>query len=103
MPGLITSKPLPRLRVFWYHAGMDTLLEAMLESPDLPKQIEKLNQRLADEHARRGCGAQDAIRRVDADQEARGNGRSPAVRAGRARLAVDRRGPSACSITRAGS
>ena len=33
--------------------GMDTLLEAMLDSPDLPKQLEKLNRTLADEQARR--------------------------------------------------
>ena len=32
---------------------MDTLLEAMLDSPDLPKQVEKLNRTLADERARR--------------------------------------------------
>ena len=32
---------------------MDTLFEAMLDSPDLPKQIEKLNRTLADERAHR--------------------------------------------------
>ncbi len=32
---------------------MDTLLEAMLESPDLPKQVRKLNDALSEEQARR--------------------------------------------------
>ena len=32
---------------------MDTLFEAMLDSPDLPKQVEKLNRTLADERTRR--------------------------------------------------
>lgn len=32
---------------------MDTLLEAMLESPDLPKQVRKLNDALSQEQARR--------------------------------------------------
>ena len=45
--------PLPRAGIFWYVSGMDTLLEAMLDSPDLPKQLEKLSQTLADERTRR--------------------------------------------------
>ena len=32
---------------------MDTLLEAMLDSPELPQQLEKLNHTLADERVRR--------------------------------------------------
>ena len=33
--------------------GMDTLVETMLDSPLLPQQLERLNQALADERARR--------------------------------------------------
>ncbi len=47
------GKGLPARQTIWYGLSMDTLLEAMLDSPELPQQVEKLTRALVDERARR--------------------------------------------------